>query len=96
MKNLDPGISVSILDEAAGIVNGGEREDAYGHPGENFTRIAQMWSTYLGLRISAHDVCMLMILLKVTRAMKEYHRDTAVDIAGYARCDDRIDQWGSR
>jgi len=83
----------TILDEAASIVNGGPREQAYGHPGENFTRIATMWSAYLGKTVTAHDVCMLMILLKTTRAVTGFHRDTAVDIAGYARCDERVNSW---
>ena len=74
----------SILDEAKEIVDGSRRND-YGTPKENHQRTADLWSTYLGVKISAEQVCMLNILQKISRSMNKTTRDTLVDIAGYAR-----------
>lgn len=75
----------SILVEADRIINGQRRQD-YGGPLESFTRIGLMWSAYLGRGVSAEDVANLMVLLKVCRAQQGFHRDSYVDIAGYAGC----------
>ena len=76
----------SILQEAERLV-GGERLKFYGPPHINFKRIADMWSAYLNTEVSPLDVCSMMILLKVARIRTggSYHRDSAVDAAGYAR-----------
>lgn len=73
----------SVLTEAEAIVHGARRQQ-YGTPMENHTRTAEMWSAYLGVPISAQDVCMLNVLQKVSRARCSVTRDTLVDIAGYA------------
>lgn len=77
----------SILAEAERIVDG-PRQEHYGPPTDNFARVAGMWSAYLGVEVSPVDVCALMILLKQARIRSGggYHRDSAVDTAGYARC----------
>jgi hypothetical protein len=63
------------------------RQSQYGTPEDNFTRIAQMWSTYLGVEIKPHDVANMMILLKVVRSQnKPDHHDSWLDMAGYAAC----------
>ena len=72
-----------ILMEANKIIHG-DRQQHYGEPHENFTRIAKAWSTYLDRKITPGDVAMMMIMLKAARATESYTRDTAVDIAGYA------------
>jgi hypothetical protein len=78
-----------ILTEAHGLVRG-DRLRHYGPPVENFQRIADLWTAYLGpsLRdpITSQDVCSLMVLLKQARIRTGggYHRDSAVDTAGYA------------
>ena len=75
-----------ILTEANNIVNGA-RNEAYGSPEDNFKRIADYWSSYLDKEITAHDVAMMMILLKVTRTQSGTgSMDNYVDIAGYAAC----------
>lgn len=81
--------AASLLVEAEGIINGQRRLD-YGGPLESFGRIAHMWAAYLGRGLSAEDVANLMILLKVCRAQQGFHRDSYVDIAGYAGCVDLI------
>ena len=76
----------TILAEAERLV-GGDRLKFYGPPKVNFKRIAQMWSAYLDVPVSELDVCCMMIALKVARIRTggSYHRDSAVDAAGYAR-----------
>jgi hypothetical protein len=73
----------SILAEAGDVVHGDRRKD-YGSPLENHDRTAKLWSGYLGVPVTAEDVCMLNILQKVSRAKHALKRDNLVDIAGYA------------
>lgn len=80
----------SVLMEAEEIVNGARR-GAYGHPENNFGRIANLWNAYLAgkpvcaMPITPQDVALLMVLMKVARLLETpTHRDSAVDICGYA------------
>jgi hypothetical protein len=73
-----------VLTEAASIVKGARQWD-YGTPADNHGRTAAMWSAYLGVPITARDVCMMNVLQKVSRYRHSPHRDSLVDIAGYAR-----------
>ena len=77
-------ITDSILTEAENIVHG-KRQESYGDPERNYERIARFWSVYLEQEITGLDVCQMMILLKQVRLQKTpTHRDSLVDIAGYA------------
>lgn len=78
---------VEALREAATII-AGDRDKQYGGPEENFTRIAKIWSVILSTEISAEDVAMMMVGLKVARYASKsgFQPDTWVDIAGYAGC----------
>lgn len=81
-----------ILDAAEKIVTG-ERQQTYGEPEDNFGMIAQMWEAYLRIPISAMDVSMMMVLLKVARVSGSTDRtslDNFVDICGYASCGGEI------
>jgi len=81
----------TILEEAASAVDG-SRQENYGHPAEDFRRIATYWSNHLGgIAITPHDVALMMIMVKLSRLHNTpYHRDSLVDIAGYARCAEKI------
>lgn len=61
-----------------------ERASIYGEPTPNMERTAQMWSAYLGIPVTAHDVAMCMILVKVSRSKFIFHEDNYTDIRGYA------------
>ena len=94
VKTVDP--AAALLDEAKRIVTGARRA-AYGNPEDNFACIAALWNTYLHRRfphandgfveVTAADVASMMILLKTARlAETPDHKDSVVDIAGYAAC----------
>jgi len=80
---------MSITDEAKAIVIGDRQQD-YGDMSDSFNRIAGMWSAYLGKHVDALDVAKMMILLKVSRAKNNNHRDSYVDIVGYVECADQL------
>jgi hypothetical protein len=83
----------TILEEANDIIFGA-RNSTYGHPRENFANTASLWGAYLGQELSDQDVANLMILFKVSRVSKgrPYHRDSYVDIAGYAGTAERLQE----
>lgn len=75
-----------ILNDAEKIVNG-EREGQYGSPEDNFQKIADMWTAYLGFPVDPKDVAAMMIMLKVARIGSGMGSlDCWEDIAGYAAC----------
>jgi hypothetical protein len=78
--------------EAHRIVNGG-RQDAYGHPFHDFNRIASLWSAVLGSKVTAQQVALCMIQVKVSRECNKPKRDNAVDIAGYAEALDMVNSY---
>lgn len=80
----------NILETAMKITSG-DRQDKYGHPRDNFGSTADLWNAYLkrrhfpSSRITAHDVGIMMILVKISREANNPTKDNLVDIAGYAR-----------
>ncbi len=76
----------NILKEADKIV-GGDRNADYGGPRQDFDRTAQIWEAVLGIKgITAMQVALCMIGVKMSRQCNKIKRDNLVDIAGYARC----------
>lgn len=82
----------SLLREAYDITSS-DRNSAYGNPEDNFANIAAYWNNYcqqrfkVALDITPQDVAHFMILMKMARlATNTSHRDSLVDIAGYAAC----------
>lgn len=75
-----------VLNDALELIVG-DRNQSYNDPIENFSQIASLWSTYLGIEVEPHDVAVLNILQKVSRMMTSPERmDHWTDIAGYAGC----------
>ena len=63
---------------------GGDREKDYGDKVKNHNNIAKLWSAYLDVPTTAHDVAIMMTLLKVARTkLGEVSEDTYVDMAAY-------------
>ena len=71
------------LDTAAKIVTG-QRQHDYGDKYQNHENIANLWSAYLDYNISAHDVAICMLLVKVARLKHRPPEDCYIDMAGYA------------
>ena len=75
-----------LLDAAAGCVLH-DRANQYGDVEDNFGRIAELWTKYLGVQLAPHDVAAMMVLLKIARLRANpHHDDSWVDLAGYAAC----------
>ena len=63
----------------------GDRQKDQGDKLHNHTNIAKLWSAYLDIKVSAHDVAILMALLKVARTkLGKVSSDTYVDMASYS------------
>jgi hypothetical protein len=94
-------IKETVLHEAERIIYG-DREQTYGHPSKNLWTIARLWTAYVdaasdnalqGKEFTAKDVALMMILVKTARlANNESHRDSVVDICGYAALMERCDE----
>lgn len=76
--------SETVLEEASRIVNGDRAAD-YGDAQASFDRIAALWAAILGVPVTAKQVALCLIQLKVSRACTSDKRDNWVDIAGYAQ-----------
>lgn len=81
--------SETVLDEAKRLVYGA-REASYGHPREDFTRTAAIWTAMTGTTITAPQVALMMIGLKLSRLCHDHKRDSIVDVAGYAATYERV------
>ncbi len=76
-------VTSDLLVEANKLV-GGDRQKDYGDKVENHSNIAKLWSAYLDISVTAHDVALMMVLLKMARTkLGAVSRDTYVDMAAY-------------
>lgn len=78
--DMDPG---DIAAYAARIV-ADDRNDEYGHPLDNLDRAARIWQVILGTEVTAEQVSLCMIGMKIARQVHKPKPDTVVDILGYA------------
>jgi len=70
--------------EAADLIDG-DRNQEYGDPREMHQRAADIFNAYRGAMLTAHDVAMLLLSVKLARlSHTPDHRDSYVDICGYA------------
>jgi hypothetical protein len=75
-----------ILDRAAECVLQ-DRNTQYGSPEDSFSEIAGLWSFFLGTKVKAYQVAVMMALMKIARIKyNPTHADSWVDLAGYAAC----------
>lgn len=72
----------SILEEARRIVHG-DRGENYGHPFEDFSRTAKIWSAIMDIEVTPEQVALCMIGVKISREVNRPKRDNIVDGAGY-------------
>lgn len=83
----------SILKEADTIAHG-DRQQAYGHPFDTYTRAAALVSAMLSHKLqsplTAHDMALVMAQVKIAREIGCPRRDNRIDLAGFAWVADRI------
>lgn len=79
-----------VVQEAHRIIHE-DREGTYGDPDTNIQMIADLWSTYTGVKLTVYDACNMMELLKIARRKNNpLHRDSLVDSVGYVALQERI------
>lgn len=61
-----------------------DRNSQYGHPLDNLDRAARIWSVILGCDVTAEQVALCMVGMKIARQVHKPKPDTVVDLIGYA------------
>jgi hypothetical protein len=69
-----------------------DRQADYGNAEKSFARIAVFWSEIFGVSVSAHQVALAMMALKLSRVLGAPKHDTSVDLVAYAVLAERLDQ----
>ncbi len=72
----------NIADEAKRLVYGDRNAD-YGHPADDFARTALIWSAIIGQPVTAKQVALCMVGVKLSREVNRPKRDNRVDGIGY-------------
>ena len=91
-----------ILKKARDLITG-DRNETHGDAFQNHAEIAEFWNIFLDKKlqpmadITAQDVAIMMILLKVSRSNqgKKFNLDNFVDMAGYSAIAGEIGNSGS-
>jgi hypothetical protein len=69
----------------------GHRGTDYGHPSIDLGRTAKLWSALMDFDFTASDVAQMMRMVKESRLRNSpRHRDSLVDICGYARTQEMV------
>jgi len=72
-----------ILEKANKLISE-DREKDYGDKVHNHNNIAKLWSAYLDTPVTAHNVAIMMTLLKVARTkLGAVSEDTYIDMSAY-------------
>jgi len=61
-----------------------DRQHEYGHPLDNLDRAARIWEVILGAPVTAEQVALCMVGMKIARQVHKPKADTVVDVIGYA------------
>ncbi len=82
----------NILEAAANTIQ--DRDKKHGDSEAVHTQIATLWSAILGRRISAKQVMIMMIIVKLVRLMKGDNgtSEHTEDIAGYAQLLENLEE----
>ena len=70
-----------FLTEAKAIIQ--DRGMDYGHPSDNMSRTARLWSAFLEMPLTDYQVATCLALVKVARSMECGKVDTYIDGAAY-------------
>ena len=71
-----------IASFAANLVTG-DRQHDYGHPLDDFTRAGKIWEAILGFPVTAEQVALCMVGIKISRQTNTPKLDNVVDGIGY-------------
>ena len=91
-----------ILKKAKDLISG-DRNDTHGDAFQNHAEIAEFWNIFLDKKlqpmasITAEDVALMMVLLKISRNTqgKKNNMDNFIDMCGYAAIAGEINDTGS-
>ena len=91
-----------ILKKARDLVTG-DRNETHGDAFQNHAEIAEFWNIYLDKKlqpmasITAEDVALMMVLMKISRNTqgKKNNMDNFIDMCGYAAIAGEINDTGS-
>ena len=91
-----------ILKKARDLVTG-DRNETHGDAFQNHAEIAEFWNIYLDKKlqplasITAEDVALMMVLMKISRNNqgKKNNLDNFIDMCGYAAIAGEINDTGS-
>ncbi|MGK2740559.1 DUF6378 domain-containing protein [Tepidicaulis sp. LMO-SS28] len=79
----EPSAEAKVLFAALESVDG--RQKSYGPPADFMAHVADLWRAKFGWEVMGSDVAQAMILFKLARLSHDGdHRDSWVDISGYA------------
>lgn len=78
-SNLNP---QDLSDYAVRLVTR-DRNETYGHPLDDFERAASIWSAILGAPVTAEQVALCMVGVKLAREVHTHTLDNVVDSIGY-------------
>ena len=91
-----------ILKKAKDLISG-DRNDTHGDAFQNHAEIAEFWNIFLDKKlrpmasITAEDVALMMVLMKISRNNqgKKNNLDNFIDMCGYAAIAGEINDTGS-
>ena len=91
-----------ILKKAKELITG-DRNDTHGDAFQNHAEIAEFWNIFLDKKlqpmanITAEDVALMMVLMKISRNTqgKKNNLDNFIDMCGYAAIAGEINESGS-
>ena len=92
----------AILKKAKDLISG-DRNDTHGDAFQNHAEIAEFWNIFLDKKlqpmasITAEDVALMMVLMKISRNNqgKKNNLDNFIDMCGYAAIAGEINDSGS-
>jgi hypothetical protein len=92
---IDSNYNLKSILQLAEEITSTERIVEYGHPAVNFADIASMWSIILKTDVTPTQVGLCNIATKICREINLHKRDNLVDIAGYAKAIDLVNQYNN-
>lgn len=80
-----------VLLEAYGLVTG-TRQDSYGHPADDYSKVVEIFKALTGVELSVSEAILFMVSVKLARLRTNLgrsdviHHDSLVDALGYLAC----------